>query len=221
MLEQLKALAKQLIRTAEPTDPTVFDDPLAERTEWTPAAKGGTNIGTHALKHVNPQKIVFSATWGARLFTGIFILVGFAVPSAAGVSYVQGGAGMDPVGLGVTILFGAVFALAGLFARSKMCSPRTFDQRLGSFWKGRRMPAEVGSQQVTDDHVPLKEIHAVQLLKEYISSDNGGYYSYELNLVLKDASRVNVVDHGKIARLRRDAAEVAGLLGVSVWDASQ
>lgn len=219
MLEQLKALAKKLIRTVEPVDPSVFNDPLAERTQWTPAVSGGTNIGTHKLKNVSPHKLVFSATWGATLFVGIFLLVGFGLPTAAVASYVQGSGGMDVAGLFVIVLFGGVFALGGLFAGSKMCSPRTFDQRMGSFWKGRRMPAELGSQQVTDDHVPLKDIHALQLLKEYCSSDNGGYYSYELNLVLKDASRVNVVDHGKLGRLRRDADEVAGFLGVPVWDA--
>ena len=74
----------------------------------------------------------------------------------------------------------------------------------------------------TDDHVPLGEIHGIQIIKEYCSTKNGGYYSYELNLVLKDASRVNVLDHGNGARLRRDADELAGFLGgVPVWDGSR
>ena len=220
MLEKLKALAKELVRTAEPTDPTQFDDPVAERTEWTPAVRGGTNLGTHCLKNVTMQKLVFSATLGARAFTGLFMAIGLLVAVGGAAAQISDGS-HDPTELIPVVLFGGIFFAAGLFAQRHMCTPRTFDQRLGSFWKGRRMPPEVGSKQVTDQHVPLSEIHAVQLLKEYCSSDNGGYYSFELNLILKDASRINVVDHGKIQRLRRDADEVAAFLGgVPVWDAT-
>jgi hypothetical protein len=41
--------------------------------------------------------------------------------------------------------------------------------------------------------------------------------SYELNLVLKDGRRINVVDHGGADKIRTDAATLADFLGVPVW----
>ena len=84
------------------------------------------------------------------------------------------------------------------------------------------MHASVGSSRVDDSHVPLAEIYALQILKEYVQSDKGGYYSYEMNLVLADASRINVVDHGDVKRIRREAAMLAAVLDmIPVWDASR
>ena len=220
-VNQLKALAKNFSRRAEPIDPRLFGDELAERTAWTPAVRGGTNIGTHVLKMVPPHRLVFSGTWGATLFTGIFIVIGLAVMGGA-LGIATAGGGMATEELVGAIFFGLTFSGAGFFMRNHLCSRRTFDRQLGVFWRGRRLPAGVGTRMASDDHVRLETIHALQIIKEYCSTKNGGYYSYELNLILKDASRVNVLDHGKVARLRRDADELAQFLGgIPVWDGSR
>ena len=66
----------------------------------------------------------------------------------------------------------------------------------------------------------LEEIYAIQLLKEYCRGDKSSYYSYELNLVLEDASRINVVDHGKLNLIRSDAEKLAAFLDIPLWDAT-
>ena len=43
---------------------------------------------------------------------------------------------------------------------------------------------------------------------------------YEINLILHDSSRLNVVHHGNKKRIRRDAATLAEFLGKPLWDAS-
>jgi hypothetical protein len=58
-------------------------------------------------------------------------------------------------------------------------------------------------------------------LTEYVSGNKSSYYSYELNLVLDDGSRINVVDHGNLERLRSDAQTLSQFLGKPVWDAIQ
>lgn len=70
------------------------------------------------------------------------------------------------------------------------------------------------------DWCKLNDIHALQIIPENISGDSGtkGYCSYELNIVTKDASRINVVDHGAIQSIRDDAQTLAEKLGVPVWD---
>ena len=63
------------------------------------------------------------------------------------------------------------------------------------------------------------------ILQERVSSSSssGGssrYYSYELNLVLKDGTRLNVVDHGGKSLLNANAETLAQFLNVPVWDAT-
>jgi len=55
-------------------------------------------------------------------------------------------------------------------------------------------------------------------VREHLSSKNGSYWSFELNLVLRDGRRLNVMDHGDYDALRRDADTLAEFLGRPVWD---
>jgi len=61
----------------------------------------------------------------------------------------------------------------------------------------------------------------LQLLSEYVSGDKSSYYSYELNLVLDEASRINVVDHENLEQLRGDARTLAQFLDKLLWDATR
>jgi hypothetical protein len=64
----------------------------------------------------------------------------------------------------------------------------------------------------------LEDIHAIQLLSEYVRRSKSSYYSYELNLVLNDGKRLIVVDHGNLTRLQEDAKKLLEFLGKPVWD---
>ena len=57
-------------------------------------------------------------------------------------------------------------------------------------------------------------------ISEYCGGKSS-YYSYELNLVLSDGTRLNIVDHGDLRRVRRDGATLARFLGVPLWDPVQ
>ena len=75
------------------------------------------------------------------------------------------------------------------------------------------------------DYIDLADVYAIQLIKEYVTTygteHSRSYYSYELNLVLKDGERMNVVDHGDLQRIRADAIRLGGFLGsLPVWDAT-
>jgi hypothetical protein len=57
------------------------------------------------------------------------------------------------------------------------------------------------------------------LLREFVQGNKNSYDSYELNLVLRDGRRLNVIDHGTLHAIREDARILADYLGVSIWDA--
>lgn len=99
-------------------------------------------------------------------------------------------------------------------------SPIVFDKSVGYFWKGRKSPQDVSDTSSIKKIARLEEIHALQLISEYISGSKSSYYSYELNLVLKDGRRIAVIDHGNLKSLREDAKRLSEFLGKPVWDAT-
>src|SRR5689334_7608503 len=70
--------------------------------------------------------------------------------------------------------------------------------------------------------MPYSEIHAIQIVPELVSGDESAdWLSYELNLVLHDGTRLNVVDHSKADVIRSEAQLLADHLRCKVWDATK
>jgi hypothetical protein len=65
------------------------------------------------------------------------------------------------------------------------------------------------------------DIYALQLIKERVRTKNSSYSSYELNLIHKDTTRTNLVDHGKYALLQQDAEMLSSVIGVPLWDGTK
>jgi len=114
---------------------------------------------------------------------------------------------------------GVLIATVGGYLLYVSTVPIVFDRRRRFFWKGRKAPDEVVEKSSLAHFAPLEDIHALQLIPEYFRSPKGSFYSYELNLILNDGRRINVVDHGDQNKLREDAETLSGFLEKPVWDA--
>ena len=68
--------------------------------------------------------------------------------------------------------------------------------------------------------VPLSSIYALQVISEFIKTDKSSYYSHEINLVLNDKARINVIDCWNIDSMRNDAKQIWEYLWIPVWDFS-
>lgn len=204
-------------------DPARLGDEIALRTEWVPAAKGGANFRTHRLKHTGPRRAEFRVTGGFVAFFVVFTLIGLGVSLGFGAGALAGlrSGSLWSLFMIVPILIGGGFAAIGVWMGWVHGAPAVFDKQRGEYWKGRVSPAEASNRHTIRERVPLDHIHALQLLRERCTGNDASYYSYELNLVLKDGTRMNVVDHGNRERLRRDAEELAKFLGRPLWDASE
>ena len=90
-------------------------------------------------------------------------------------------------------------------------------------WRLRQKESRVDrySSELTQGkkYFDLRNAEAIQLIREYVRGSKSGYYSYELNLICSDGSRINIVDHGALRKLREDAALLAEYLSIPVWDA--
>ncbi len=198
-----------------PFNPEVFGDPLATATQWTPLVPGGSNFCTHRLRKVDEMTMEFKMSLGMKMFCSVFIFMGglFAIAPLSAIYKQYGGFHWSML---ATPLFGLTFCGIGVGMYYFSNKPIVFDRKKNCFYKGRGL-VEL-SQFRGKAFVELHRIKGLQVLSEYCSGNKSSYYSYELNLVLDDASRLNVVDHGNIKVLREDAKSLGQFLGVQVWD---
>ena len=221
MFKEIASNLKKLVsRETVAVDPSKFGDPIAEATKWSPLKKGGASFCTHKLIDKGLQRMEFCASIGMKLFAGIFFIIGLG----SFVGFFVHLASAETIGLNadtiITPLFGIVFTGAGACMFYFMARPGVFDKNSGYFWKGWKGPNQVVNKAAIKDLVELEQIHGLQLISEYCSGNKSSYYSYELNLVLENGERVNVIDHGGLEKIRADAARLSDFLGKPVWDAT-
>jgi len=217
MLRKFASAVKSLGRIGH-FDPATLADPEARRADWTPLKRGGANFGTHRLVDRHAGRLEFRPTVGARIFYSIFLLMGAGIPSVIIFSAIRAQQAALTPAIIFPLFIGTVFVLVGGAMLYHGTAPIVFDQRKGFFWKGRKAPDEVFDRSRIKHYAEIDEIRALQLLSEYVSGSKSSYYSYEMNLVLKNGARINVVDHGDPKRIRADAEKISQTLGIPVWD---
>ena len=196
-------------------DASGFNDPLALKTEWTPAKFGGTNFGTHTLKRTSQSRIQFKVRIIAMLFPIAFMIIGLSVIVGFTISGLNKN---DTKMLLFGIPFGSIFFLVGCGILYSWMKPKVFDKSLGYYWKGRTEPSHDNIDAIKDC-CRLIDIHAIQLISEYCRGDKSRFYSYEINIVFKDTKRLHIMDHGKLKLIRKDAKMLSEFLMVPLWDA--
>jgi hypothetical protein len=186
-------LSDALAARVRVADATSFHDPVALRTSWLPLKRGGSNFHTHRLVETEAGSLAVKPTVKLWLFAMAFLIPGTIMTLLAVVQ------------LNLALLFGLPFLLVGV----------------GLLWP-RKKSFDGSMRQVTlgGTVLPFASIHAVQIIAEWVSSDDSDYLSYELNLVRTDGSRVNVFDHGHLGHVQEDARAISRCIGCPLWDAT-
>lgn len=208
-------------RTLEPAaDLSQFDDPVARQAEWTHCNIGGQSFGTFALvMGPRPGRVEFKTTEGFKIFAAASALLGMGV-IALSLQFMEPFSKYQIRGF----MAAAGFFLAGPLMYFLAAKPRVFDKHVGCYWKGHRRPRLTSAGEASADAPRLNAIHAVQLIGKTIKHTGGyglgrRYRNYELNLVLTNSRRINVIDHGNSRMILRDAKILADFLGVPLWNA--
>lgn len=168
---------------------------LQDRVDWTPLVPGGENFSTHALVS-DAGGARLRKSWGSLAVGGAVIALGTAL-IVVGVFLVM----QSPVFTHVSpIIVGGFIKLAGwLYLRPKTIR---FDGTTRVISLGRRA-------------IPFADVASLQVVREQVA---GEFSSYELNLVLQNGARLNVVDHSALDQLREEAARLGALIGCPVWE---
>lgn len=219
MIEKLTQELQRLADGRIKVDPARFGDPIAVQTGWTPA-RNDAAFGDKLVK-VSAERWEYRASLVATLSASVFFLAGLGVLVGFTVYKLSHGGLSADKNTAMPILIGLVFSLAGGFLLYNGTAPVVFDKRKGLFWKGRVAPDEADATKTVKFFAKLEDVHALQLITEVCRGPKSGTrYRYELNLVLKDAKRINVFVRGKRDKLRGEANALSAFLGKPVWDAT-
>lgn len=214
LMDKLKSLSTE---GSDPFDPATLDDPVALKTEWSPLKGGGANFCTQKLIQVSPHRYEFRAAAGAICFYLVFLVIGLILVFVSVAQIINSGE-IFTAGALIMGLVGIVFSLVGGLMLYFGTRPVVFDKQHNCFWKGKIPADELIYATANELLMPFNEIHAIQLIKEHVSSDNSSYYSYEMNLVSRDGIRTNVVDHGNLDKIHEDADTLSEFLEIPIWN---
>lgn len=179
-------------------DSSKLNDPVADQTSWFPIGIGtGGNrrilLAQDRLAFVPATRDYF---FPALVFgVGLFVIFLFIVAKKDG----------DDLNFLLTPLVGLIFLALGIFMFRKFTAPIVFDKTGKAFRKG------CGKKEIVID---LERIYAIQLLED----DDGESTSYELNLVLDNGLRTNVLYHNDHAKIQDDAKTLADFLNTKLWN---
>jgi hypothetical protein len=189
-------------------------DPVAKMTSWKPANPGGIDFKIQTLDKLDDSRLTVRLTkQGKAYYAGGLALISIFI--VAGNSYLANDlAETEKLFLMIIPLIALIGLLGHLYGNMKTTM---FDRRLGWFWRGFNKISDLSQIRQMKTAIPLSDIHALQILAERVHENKKNYTSYELNLVLKDSTRVNVIDHGNKKVLLADAQTLADYLQVEVW----
>lgn len=196
--------------------PRQFNDEVAEKTSWEPLVRGGASFRTHKIVSSDAHRLEIKPTLGSILFCLLFVLIGAGMMIGFGVHLGMNWGDFEKESL-LILVVGTIFFCAGLALLKTSLKPATFDRRTGVFRKGAAKTDGRSPNETDKNTTPLNRVHAIQIVSEYCRGDKSSYTSYEINLVLGDGERVNVVDHGSLASIRSDAETISKFLGRPLW----
>lgn len=168
----------------------------------------GASFSTHTLVTDHHKTLRFKPSFLGSLFPLLFKCLG-----VLGLIY-----GVFPVftsdgfTLFVIVLAGVSFACIGIWMEKSIARERVFhlDRQEVEF------PSNPTSLSTETKIVKFGEVYALQIVQKTVHGDETNFKSFELNLVLKDASRWNIMDHGGGEQLLREAQQIAQYLGCKI-----
>jgi hypothetical protein len=190
------------------------DDIVAQRVGWHARNPGGSSFKSQKLV-VSSDKIFIKGSTSMGIFKTLFI-VPVIVVFIVGIYFSFFG----NTAMGVfMICFCVMFGGMSYFTLSRFDKKFTIDKFNGTYYVGKEFDIVNQKDRMVQGYI--KEIYAIQLIKERISSNSssGSYNSYEMNLVFKDGERLNIMDHGSSKDVDASAIKLGDILNIPIWKA--
>ena len=188
-------------------NPEALGDEIAAKTDWKPLqAVRSRGLSCRMMKQISLNRIEYKSHFFLKIFPVIFIVAGIVTIILPMV--------LD--GFEGSFFGGLIFTGIGYFLYRYLNRPIVFDLDTGKYWKGSS-----GFGNDTEDCCTMQDLYAIQLLSEWITASGGYYTNVQVNIILKDGSRLNVVAQDRdIGKMAVDAEKLANFLNVPLWNAA-
>lgn len=201
-----------------------FNDPLAKEVEWNPLSNTYHGFVHRKLLKTGNGNILFIPSMTILLFDMVFIATGLVImwhtslvrppftviishPINTFLQYIYHLPQLLSSNKVWAHLFGSVFLIVGLVALFYSLRPIVFNSLDRVYTKGFRRKLKI----------PFRDIRAIQVITNS-GNDPETRTIYELNLVLRDKSRVHVIGHPKKTLILENGKKVSRMLFIPVWD---
>lgn len=177
----------------------------AKQGEFQPNRSGGFSFTTHKLEESFNGDLVYKAT---PLFIGtqIALILGLLI-----FTYFQ----TDSLGFDIS-----EFTSAPLFIQIIALIVIDFVLFMTVFFVKAIQPTIINNAQIKVgfESIPIFKVQKLVLIPERVQTKHSFYYSYELNILLRDQSMVTLVDHANKDQIREDAGKIAEKLDFEIVD---
>ena len=205
--------------TEDGFNPSSLNDPVALQTQWVLISKLHSGLRRdHNLIRTNNFQLEFKATMGCILLFSIplVLLLTFSISCLVNIL-----SGLPPREFIVDVVVG-LLSLAFMIAMGcilyLITTPVIFYMRIRAVWKGRKTPMVIGDMKGIKHFTKFDDIYALQVLSKYSYGKASGYV-YELNLVLKNGTRIFLVSYKGEEEIVEDCQVLSKFLGKPVWNA--
>lgn len=176
---------------------------------WKPLNTSSSNFDPYKLSIPTKRLLTYKTTLGVKAFCGLFMAVGIGCLSYVGPRQHGRWIPESFVEEGLAQLVSLLFLLAGASLLYFLSSPRLFDGKNNIFRKGRGKRQKI---------ISFSEIYALQLIPHSVSNSDGpDYTNYQLNIILNNGQRENVVNYHNQKNAQSDAKTIAEFIGKKVF----
>ena len=198
-------------RSVRPPD-YILSDPEAGQADCN-SLKSKSTLQFRKLRIVSSSQASFVAGMSER-FKSLFV-IGFGGLLGIGTAFKL--QETPEPGLVALMLIGLALMGVGVYLYRSADKPVYFDRKNNLFWTGKR-PNLSGVDAGPDSWCRISDLKAIQVLAERVLDEDGPDIIYELNLILADQSRRNVVRHATRKTIEQDGADLATWLDVPFWN---
>lgn len=225
-MQQYEQVAREQSDELERKIRAKFDDPIAQQAQWHHLNKGsGSSSQGQKIASVAGDRLRIVNTLGGLTIPLLAAFGGLALVWIAFDSHFNIiTKGTEPISTTAFVFLAAVGVLltGPAFWMLRSRNTLTFDTTAGYFWRGRTKPS---SDSAESGPFPLERIAGLQIPpRKHVRFRNNNrdrsFYSYELNLILEDNERINLLDHGDLVEIRNDGKKLGQYLGKPLFDAS-
>lgn len=196
-----------------------FDDPIVTQIDWLPFRRQWKQGYSNFLKETTDWKLLFESTMLSKFFPFLLIVIWFLIILFSLLlkngTFIIKDIIINTFG---TIIVWIVFVGVWWIITYYNSISLIFDKLSGYFyiWK-----IKDNFNEPPKKFLEIKKIYSIQIIPKAERTNNRITLCYELNIILKDKSRVGIVDFFNLWKIREYWNKLSIYLWVPLWDASE